>query len=481
MMIQKQIKVSIIFIWLFLLICNILLTLVSDDYGYILDSRRGFQAIIDSYMHHNARFGNLLAFTYIAWIPRIVFDFINSVIGVLFILQLFVLIKGELPTERRDNFTLWLILGLIISFNAYGSIFLWEIGAANYLHGLLLLSYCLTPFRFFWGTKLFGEQHDSYHIWMIIFCLFAGWSSEQVGIITILIFLTLFIVAIIKKIKLPRWYWLGVALFTIGYCLLYFAPGEGVRGNESNSYIDVATFLKSDFSLQIDRITHGFQQYHSKQYMFYLLFMIVWLTTTSTMKNRWIKYSFIALIFAISVIIEKFGWCIIDTFILFAILVHKTSKHWNKKHNNLYLLLLSALFFYILCCCCAALVPFPMRAKFGGDLLLIVSIIIITRHWFSSLPEKRQKKYSQILYLYLGLVCSFIITAYTLYRIHWEDSLEKAKISVNSGNYDIVMNKETFESFYPFLGDWVNPGQDYTQWPNDTYCLYFGWNSLTVK
>lgn len=478
----QKIKTSVVLIWVFFLVCNILLPLVSDDFGYILDSKfNGLNAITNSYLNHNARFFNLISFTYIAYIPRLLFDIINSVIGIGFILCFFVLIKGSAPSDRRDLFTLWLILALIICFNAFGSIFIWEIGAANYLHGFLVWTLCLIPYRKFWGMQLLNENHEKLNCGLVSLSLIAGWCFEQVGIITIFAFLLFLAVAAIKKIHLPFWYWSGVLLFVAGYCILYFAPGESVRGGESDSYIDVVSFLQGGFHFQIDRIVRGFQQYHSKQYMLYLFFMIVYLCATSRFFcKKWIGYIAAIFVCIVALIIEKVGLCIIDSLVLFSILAYRCISK-GYEYRSLHRIILGLLFFYLLCCCCAALVPFPMRAKFGGDILLIISMILIFRHYYNLLNSKIVIIFSKSLYAYMVMACCFVIIAYADYRIKWEKALCDAQEQVNNGNSDIIMDKSVFTSFYPFMGEWINPGENPNIWPNVSYSEYYGWNSLTVK
>ena len=480
---DRATNISIGLIWLFFLICNVCLPLVSDDFGYYNVSRQGeFKAIADSYLFHNARFGQLLEILYISHLPRLLFAFINSIIGVAFIFNLSVLIKGSAPSDKRDVILLWLILGLIISFNAFGSVFIWQTGAANYLHGFFLWSLCLIPYRRFWGNILLGEKHEHVYPALIIAALFAGWCFEQVGIITIIAFMLFFIVAALRKVKLPIWYYLGVFLFIAGYCILYFAPGETARGVESGSYVDIATFLSSGFRFQVERIVNGFQQYHSKQYMFYLFFMIFYICLTSDIINKnWFKYCLAVVLSGLALFVEKQSLCIVDTAVLFTVLLIRSIKLRGGRSSRLHYVLTGALLLYSLCCLCAALVAFPMRAKFGGDILLIISICAVARHYYSEFNARTMKCCSFALWIYMALACCFVSAAFIDYRIKWEDALASAKSEQASGNSDIVMSGKVFESFYPFLGEWENPGPNPDVWPNNVVAEYFGWDSIIVE
>lgn len=66
-------------------------------------------------------------------------------------------------------------------------------------------------------------------------------------------------------------------------------------------------------------------------------------------------------------------------------------------------------------------------------------------------------------------------------RLKWERMLDSIQEQKMQGKEEIVVSAKTFQSFYRKYGDWGNPGEDPSVWPNTTYAHYYGVKSFVAK
>lgn len=66
-------------------------------------------------------------------------------------------------------------------------------------------------------------------------------------------------------------------------------------------------------------------------------------------------------------------------------------------------------------------------------------------------------------------------------RLKWERMLASILAQKAMGATEIIVDKQTFVSYYKGYTDWGNPGLDPTQWPNPTYARVFGVQSFIAK
>ncbi len=141
-------------IFSFLLVINILLPMQSDDFGAYFSAQKGFESIKHSYLHWNARIGELLFKGFVGAFNPYVFDFINALIGSVFIIAFFVLVFARLPKSAKDSVAIALVMFLLMFVAPFGADFIWIAGSLNYMWGLLLIIIFLLPYRFFYQSKL---------------------------------------------------------------------------------------------------------------------------------------------------------------------------------------------------------------------------------------------------------------------------------------------------------------------------------------
>ncbi|WP_395040484.1 DUF6056 family protein [Helicobacter sp.] len=75
----------------------------------------------------------------------------------------------------------------------------------------------------------------------------------------------------------------------------------------------------------------------------------------------------------------------------------------------------------------------------------------------------------------------FVLMACADMRLKWERMLASIVTQKAMGATDIIVDKQTFVSYYKGYTDWSNPGSDPTQWPNTTYARVFGVQSFIAK
>lgn len=136
-------------IFAFLLLVNILLPRQSDDFNHYYSALEGLKSAKNSYLHWNARIGELINNAFLAGINPYLFDLLNAGVGVIFLLSFFVLIFCHLPRGFGDFATMAMILFIIMFSCAFGSVFAWGAGSLNYLWGLCFILLFLLPWRIY--------------------------------------------------------------------------------------------------------------------------------------------------------------------------------------------------------------------------------------------------------------------------------------------------------------------------------------------
>lgn len=164
---------------------------------------------------------------------------VASFFGTVFILLLGVMVQGRNFLKAR-----WMTLssGLIaMAFlwfidREIGPIFFYEATSGNYLFGTIMVLLLLLPFRVIssGNTAPFKLSQAIPLALYSIAALFAGMAHEIYGP-AIIATLCLILAAqrLFFKIRPKLWQALGLIGYTIGYCLIFFAPGQDKRYTDS--------------------------------------------------------------------------------------------------------------------------------------------------------------------------------------------------------------------------------------------------------
>ena len=185
--------------------------------------------------------GNFLLFHFL--LPdKIFFDFVNSIIQVLFINIIFYLSKNRVAKDKLDSSFLLLInLLLFFGFYGYSSVF----------HITSSILYTWTHmFSFLYYIYFFKNWNNEYsqkrNVFFFLFGIIVGCGFEHVFIAQLFCFCLLAILKILKKISFLPFYTLYSFFgILIGGSILMFAPGNFSRLKYSNLELgfDLSRFI----------------------------------------------------------------------------------------------------------------------------------------------------------------------------------------------------------------------------------------------
>lgn len=502
----KKYYLSIIALFIFLLLLNIFLPPQSDDID-VMSNPNGLAAALNSYKGWNARIGELLYTGFVGSMNETLFNIINAFIGTIFIVLNFVLIFGRFPKNGNDFVIIALILFNLLYFSAFGSNFLWVAGSLNYLWGLFLVALLWIPYRLFYQsntTNLINEVMNlfkgTFIVLFLILSFFAGMASEQAGAVSIIIHFVLIVYIFIYKkffykkkmidnISLssllfpapshrildngfPLWYKLGIILFILGFCVLYFSPGHEARVTMYKGlyhYLSLRDFLALDFGAKMDRIILTLQNSHS------LMLNLLSLSMFSTLylSFRFIKSRviYITFLFVILYLLYLQNNVFLSHLIIICVCIRFLYSRTFQAIFGIYLIyLLIALSTF-------QITLLPGRARLI-DVLLLSSIFCILFKYFS-LNSIFKKYASRIVLVFVVVYGTFVAVEYARFNHRWNVMIEDIQKEKQKGNLDIVY-KNIFISHYKNFGDWNNPTDLFFEQPNMHYAEYFGVNSFRV-
>ena len=138
-----------------------------------------------------------------------------------------VLALGSSWRERLRAWQLILLAGLVwFALPAFGTVYFWRTGTADYGYSLLFSTAFLLPYRFWLDNARYRPP-----LWPLLFLggILAGWGNENTGGLVLLLSLgvTLYRCRTMKMVV--PWACAGVVGALIGWVMLLAAPGNGVR------------------------------------------------------------------------------------------------------------------------------------------------------------------------------------------------------------------------------------------------------------
>ena len=467
-------------LFIFFCLCNFLLLPVSDDLNY---SGNGLGYAVFFYMHWAGRFGSMVSALFARHMNPMVFDVINAVIGTFFFFLLFLCIEGEKPSSRQDIGKLsFLIIGVLLT-TMFGSFFIWTSGAVDYLWGYTLILLHWLPFRFYWKNNNFNLSWERSTL-VIVLSLFAGWASEQVGIMSILVHICMVLYSLYKKrFHFPYWYWASIIAFILGFCLLYFSPGLSERSIQAASqegyYYSFGQLLSMNTWQLLGRIWSTVGTC-TPQITFVLFCIILFFLLFYKAKNR----IHILLIFIISVgliAIIRFAffpfvlWYLKTAivFLLFIVSIVCILKNVRRLESLLYLL------FFISLLSAIQVGFIPERSKMGESLILLTICLLLMKEYIPNIFTSR-------LFPALCLLCYIGVTL-AFYDFHQKQCIIEEEIyrQKEAGQKEVVVPEKYFHSNYFGIGDFYgcpcnNPDPP-ESWLLDGYSQYYGVNEIFLK
>lgn len=223
---------SIIITFLVMLTLNNLTPLLADDYEYLYKTKSWMTILIDEYNQYMTWTGrsvvHVIARIFLL-LPKGIFNVFNA-LAYTIVTYLVYRLTLQKQDKKYNSFKFIIIQVLFWLFTpAFGEVFLWETGSANYLWGSLII----LSFLYVYHREII-EEHVFTKTKLMIFLMFAlgilaGWCNENTSGGALLIVLGYLGWQFYTKRKLSLWMFTGVAGNTIGLALMALAPGNKIR------------------------------------------------------------------------------------------------------------------------------------------------------------------------------------------------------------------------------------------------------------
>lgn len=233
----------VFFIFLTILILNILTPLVGDDfvYSFIYQTNEKLTSVNDiiqsQILHYNKWGGRsivhsidqLLLYKY----NPLKADIINSLAYTILI----IVIYFHITARKTFNTLLLIIVSCLMWFvqPVFAETALWITGSCNYLWGTLIILLFLLPYR------LYNNKQRNKYIQLVLIVILlsggiiAGWTNENTAAAMIVMIIAFIYYYRSQKWETPLWAYAGLIGSIIGYILMIAAPGNFARASEAPS------------------------------------------------------------------------------------------------------------------------------------------------------------------------------------------------------------------------------------------------------
>ena len=233
---KKMNIIGLLSILLIIFIFNYFNGRIVDDLGYATVTSP-LRHVWWEYFNWNGRsIGEFLAIGFLLKLPLVVVDILNTIC---FMLLLWVLEKFT-ETSQVRSFSIWrygLLFASIMVFTVVpGQDFFWTTGSANYLYTAL---FALVPLLITYNTFRFGKVRSTilFKILIIPLGILAGWSTENMGGMTLLGLILLMLLMLMDNRHVDFDTLLLSFSTLVGYLLLIFAPGNSIRAAGASVHI----------------------------------------------------------------------------------------------------------------------------------------------------------------------------------------------------------------------------------------------------
>ena len=191
------------------------------------------------YFTWSGRTVNHVIAQFFLWKGKSIFDFFNSLIAVLLVLEIYWCSNKGIITKKIDTGLLCWIFFAIWSFTpGFGTVFFWLDAACNYLWPEVIVAGFLIPYirKYYFFSENLSNNRKLKNIIMFLFGVLAGWTNENT-ICWLILVIALFVYTHNESIGFENWMYCGLVGLVTGYLLLMFSPGNTVRlFMEQNSY-----------------------------------------------------------------------------------------------------------------------------------------------------------------------------------------------------------------------------------------------------
>ena len=486
-----------IFIWLYFL--NAIFPTQSDDLGYGIG---GLSAAIHSYNDWNGRLGELLRVAFGSWFAATPwYAPLNAFAGTAVICMLFVAVFGRRPKcDLKDiSILLMLISFLLVDFGfCFGSFFYWAAGSFNHLLAWFFILLWILPYRFYWQgifdhNSCQDERRGLKAVFLSVVGFCVGWSTEF-GIVFVFLQICFVLYAyIIRKQRLPLWYFIGIISIVPGWFFLYLSPGVAKRiqviASTGGEYRSLSEIIHMPPIVLIKTIIHTYDKPFRAHPMYFenYILLSLFLLLSSFLSDPDAKKKIIALLVVVSlgivvVLVSKF------VFLLCSVCIAcMYARKFRKRNDRLFrsFVIIACVFFAEFIFIGSTIqTSIPRRATFHYAVLNFILIAIIMDYCFDMFAGKLKVRLTACICCAAFTFCIVSLVGAECYRMRlkWnamEKSIEKQK---SAGIRDIVVDKETFISTWWNYCDCSNPDdKDIDDWPNNVYAKVYGVETFSAK
>lgn len=212
---------------------NYLTPMAADDYCYALGSidtlNDIFKTTLHEYFTWNSRFISLFLARFLLKCSNSINILLNTSVFCSLLMLAIVLVHGMQWKNKLSAVQLIFLFGLFwFTVPAFGTVFFWRNGIANYGFPLFFMLLFLVPYRFLIDNPLYSPSTFTKILHGII-SFPAGLSNENSGIIVFILAACVCFVLHKRGYKVPLWAKIGVGVALIGWLILILAPGPYVR------------------------------------------------------------------------------------------------------------------------------------------------------------------------------------------------------------------------------------------------------------
>lgn len=477
-------------LYVFFFVLNAMFPTQSDDFGI---TSVNINAAIHSYMHWNGRFGELLRVWFgspLAHTPY--FAFVNAFFGVGFLYLLFVLLFGRFPIPNlADCATIAFMLFLFMAFRAFGAMFFWTTGAMNYLWAYSFMLLYLLPYRIFWQNPTAKSRFSlPKALGMLIYGIIAGWSYET-GIVIIVFQFALLAYGLWRGVRLPLWYYAGIVGFVAGWIVLFVSPGSKERMvnhfQESGAYMSPKDFLAMSFSGQFERWQKVFSPRNLYATQIIAFIVLIWVYSSYACKTYTLKIPYIALGICVVALLDIYsktlGFLIAPLILCFSIYTAYSFYKNQEKEKAFYAFVIACCVFAYFLSIVATLqyMYLPRRAEMHYAIFDIVLLVFVGKFLKDTFLQRAQERFQKLLIIVCICYGAYVLMACADMRLKWERMLASIAAQKALGVTELIVEAQTFKSYYKHYCDWGNPGEDPEKWPNTTYARVFGVEKFIAK
>ena len=215
-------------------ILNHYTTLIVDDYNYSFSLGHRTTGIMDifqsQYNHYFTWGGRVVVHTiaqFFLMYDKAVFDIANTFAYLAMVLVVYFHMVGKF--KFYPFLLLFINLLFFLCMPAFGQVFLWVVGACNYLWGPFLVFLYLVPYRLQYSKATPVIANKLLSVIFGLLGVIAGWTNENLGLTLAFVILAFMYLYWREHKKIYLWCVCGLIGSAIGAVALILAPGNFVR------------------------------------------------------------------------------------------------------------------------------------------------------------------------------------------------------------------------------------------------------------